>query len=251
MATTGTITAHQDEIFRVGILQADEGVSFDGLAPPSSPLLFTGITLADSCNLIRGISIAPTRASGWIAFSGTVGATPAQVYTDYRELHTNGVAEVLGFGAFPFMDSGASCASMFAVQAICEVDTGSTVLTAGGDPGKGIFPLNAKLLIDNATVNSGAQAAAIRLSTQINVVDVHAELVSAAYIENASGQIRDVLYLKSVSGASWVNFFSLSTEVAPVIAWGGDNDPKDSTPDKGLRIMVGSTEYQIPLYINT
>lgn len=225
-------------------------LSFDGEAPSSHVINFTGVTLAASSNLIRGTSIAPTRASGWISFSGTVTATPAQVYTDYRELHTAGAAEVLGIGSFPFMDSGASCKSMFALQAICQVDAGSTVLSAAGDPAIGIFPIWAKLLLNGETFTSGGVAAAAFLSVQANVTDVSGENVSVFNIEQASGVIKDIFYFRATSG-SWTNFFTFAAEQAPIIAWGADNDPKDSTPDKGLRVKVGAVEYQIPLYINT
>src|SRR3990167_3114516 len=134
-------------------------LDFSSTSPSDHPINLEGLTLAASKNAIRGASVNPTRTSGWISFSGTVGATPAQVYTDYRELHTTGVAEVLGAGLFPFMDSGASCKSMFAVQAICEVDAGATVLTAGGVPAVGIFPVFAKLLLNGETFNSGGVAA--------------------------------------------------------------------------------------------
>jgi len=117
---------------KVSEIDFDGGIDFNGDTPAASPLLFTGVTLPANSNVIRGIDIVPTRVSGWTAFTGLVGATPAQVYTDYRELHTEGVAEVLGAGQFVFMDSGASCKSLFAEQNIAEVDAGATVLTAAG-----------------------------------------------------------------------------------------------------------------------
>src|SRR3990167_33511 len=115
------------------------GLSYGG-SPSTHPLLFTGVTLPDNSNVIRGIDIIPTRSSGWTAFTGTVTATPAAVYTDYRELHTAGAAEVLGYGSFTFMDSGASCKSLWGGQFIAEADAGSTVLAATS-VGDGVFGL--------------------------------------------------------------------------------------------------------------
>ncbi len=226
------------------------GLDFNGASPLASPISFSGITLASNVNLIRGVSITPTRASGYTCFTGTVTATPAQVYTDYREVHSAGVAEVLGFGSFPFMDSGASCASMFALQAICEVDAGATVLTAGGVPAVGIFPIFAKCLLNGETFNSGGVAAAIFASVQANVTDVSSQNVSVFNIENASGNIKDIFYFKATSGY-WRNFFTFAAEQSPVLAWGADNQPNAAAADKGLRCMVGAVEYWIPLYVNT
>jgi len=233
-----------------GTFSPGEGIDFTGLAPASHPLVFTGMTLADNTNAIRGTSLLPTRVSGWTCFTGTVTASPAVVYTDYRELHTDGASEVLGIGTFPFMDSGASCKSMFAIQAICQVDAGSTVTTAGGEPAIGIFPIYSKCLLNGETFNSGGVAAAAFLSVQANVTDVSAENVSVFNIENASGNIKDIFYLHATSG-NWRNFFTFSAEQSPVLNWGADNQPNAAAADKGLRCMVGAVEYWIPLYINT
>ena len=251
-ATPGTITASKAVVVdSAKAISGFRNITFDTSgALATHPLVFSSITLADNTNVIRGTSVNPTRTSGWISFSGTVGATPAQVYTDYRELHTTGVAEVLGAGFFPFMDSGASCASMFAVQAICEVDAGSTVLTAGGAPAVGIFPIFAKCLLNGETFNSGGVAAAIFASVQANVTDVSSQNVSVFNIENASGNIKDIFYLKATSGY-WRNFFTFAAEQSPVLAWGADASDCSGAPTKGLRCMVGASEYWIPMYINT
>jgi len=243
--------ASNDLTLAGGTLSPGEGLDFNGLSPAASPILFTGVTLADSTNAIRGIDVVPTRMSGWTAFTGAVGATPAQVYTDYRELHTTGVAEVLGFGMFPYMDSGSSCKSMFGCQNIAYVSTGATVTTSSDLAGSGIFAGTFKTVIDNATFNSGGQAAAVFLSFQANVTSVVGELSSLAYMEVASGAVKDVFYLKASGGAYATNFFTLSSEMAPVITWGADGTPETNAPDKGLRVMVGAVEYQIPMYINT
>ncbi|MFA6167798.1 MAG: hypothetical protein WC700_14350 [Gemmatimonadaceae bacterium] len=184
-------------------------LSFTGTNPAISVINLEGITLANNTNAIRGASVNPTRASGWISFSGTVGATPAQVYTDYRELHTTGVAEVLGFGSFPYMDSGSTCASMFAHQAIAYVSTGATVLTAAGAAGTGIFAGTFKTVIDGATFNSGAVAAAQFLSFQANVTDVQAADTAMANWEVASGGINAMIKFRcsAAKGATYfVNF---------------------------------------------
>src|SRR3990167_3800289 len=227
---------------------SDQGIQFTG-EPASHVLLFTGVTLAASMNVIRGTDLAPTRTSGWIAFTGTVTDTPTAVYTDYRELHTNGVGEVLGIGSFPFMDSGATCASMFAGQFICEADSGSTVLTAGGLPAIGIFPIFAKLLLNGETFNSGGVGAAIFLSVQANVTDVAAEDVSMINAEVASGGIRSLLRFRHSAGAMATNFLEIDSEVAPVgNAATGFNDPNAVSCDKNLKVKIGSTVYMIPLY---
>jgi len=109
------------------ILRKGQTIDFSNSTPASHGIDFSSMTLPDSTNVIRGASVNPTRASGWISFSGTVSTSPAAVYTDYRELHTTGTAAVLGAGLFTFMDSGASCDSLFALQAIAEADAGSTV----------------------------------------------------------------------------------------------------------------------------
>jgi len=190
----------------------DSGIVFSG-TPAGHVLLFNDVVLAASSNVIRGIGVTPTRTSGWIAFSGTITATPAQCYSDYRELHTAGVAEVLGIGSFPFMDSGASCASMFAAQFICEVDAGATVLTAAGAEGIGIYPLFAKLLLNGETFNSGGVAAAIFASVQANVTDVSGENVALIHGEIASGGIRSVLYLKATGGVGATYLLEIADDI--------------------------------------
>ena len=229
------------------ILRQGVAIDFSNSTPADHAINFSSMTLPDSTNVIRGASVNPTRASGWISFSGTVGATPAQVYTDYRELHTTGVAEVLGAGLFPFMDSGASCASMFALQAICEADSGSTVLTASGAPAVGIFPLYAKCLINGATFNSGGVAAAAFLSFQANVTDVSARDTSMINMEVASGGIQNVIKFQVTAAAGATNLFNFTDDADPVIAVTGYNDTSGAA-DKGLHILVGSTEYIIPAY---
>ena len=229
-----------------------EELNFSSSTPSTHPINLEGLTLPASSNVIRGASINPTRASGWISFSGTVSATPAQVYSDYRELHTTGVAEVLGFGSFPYMDSGASCATMLAHQAIAYVSTGATVATAAGAPGVGVFALLGKTVIDNATFHSSGVAAAAHLSFQANVTSVGALDTSILNMEVASGQIGSMFRVRMTAGAISRAFvwFDAAT-VAPIIQ---DptlfHDPNAVTCEKGLHIRIGNVSYMIPLYVS-
>jgi hypothetical protein len=254
--TAGTVTAS-----KAVVVDADKdiatfrnisarGLNLSSQTSTSHAINLEGLTLASNCNAIRGASVNPTRTSGWISFAGTVSTAPAQVYTDYRNLTTTGVAEVLGMGSFPMMATGASCASMFGLQSICQVDAGATVLTAAGAPAVGIFPIFAKLLLDGETFNSGGVGAAIFASVQANVTDVSGQNVSVFNIENASGNVKDIFYLKATSGY-WRNFFTFAAEQSPILNWGADASDCSGAPTKGIRCMVGSTEYWIPLYVNT
>jgi len=211
--------------------------------PTSHPINLEGITLPANTNAIRGASVNPTRTSGWISFSGTVGATPAQVYTDYRELHTTGVAEVLGAGLFPFMDSGASCASMFALQAIAEVDAGSTVLTAGGVAGVGIFAINAKLLLNGETFNSGGVASALRLAVQSNVTDVSTQDVSALNIENASGVTKSLLHQINTANG-FTNLLWLPDDGLPALS----TQTNGGSQLGWIKVLVGTVTRYIRLW---
>ena len=233
------------------ILRQGSPIDFSNRALSDHVLNFSGATLAASTNVIRGASVNPTRTSGWISFSGTVGATPAQVYTDYRELHTTGVAEVLGAGLFPYMDSGASCASMFALQAIAYVSTGATVLTAAGAPAVGVFAINAKTVIDSATVNSGGVAAVAFLSFQANVTDVQAKATSMLDMEVASGGIQNVFKFQcsAAKGATYLYNFTDDNGEPVSLTNGSTLNDIQSTANAGwIRVLVGSTVRYIPLY---
>jgi hypothetical protein len=176
------------------------------------------------------------------------------VYSDYRELHTAGTDEVLGIGSFPFMDSGASCKSMFAAQFICEVDAGAVVTTAAAAEGVGIFPLFAKCLINEATVNSGAVMAAIWASVQANVTDISGRRSDIMHMEVASGAIASVFYLKCSGGAGAANLFEFADDLgAPVSLTNGSilNDIKDVANTGWIRVKVGSTTKYIALYPET
>ena len=228
-----------------------EELDFSSSTPSTHPINLSSLTLPASSNAIRGAGVNPTRASGWISFSGTVGATPAQVYTDYRELHTTGVAEVLGAGLFPFMDSGASCASMFAMQAICEADAGATVLTASGAPAVGVFPVFAKCLINGATFNSGGVAAAAFLSFQANVTDVQARDTSIINAEVASGGIQNILKFQCSAAKGATYLFNFTDDNGEPVSLTNGTDLADIhlTANAGwIKVLVGSSVRYLPLY---
>ena len=229
----------------MSLYQVHQGdpISFADKTLETHAINFSSMTLAASTNAIRGASVNPTRASGWISFSGTVSTTPAQVYTDYRELHTTGVAEILGAGLFPFMDSGSSCASMFALQAICEVDAGATVLTAGGAPAVGIFPIFAKLLLNGETFNSGGVAAAIFLAVQSNVTDVSTKDVSAINVENASGVTKSLLHLTNTANG-FTNMFWLPDDGLPALS----TQTNGGTQSGWIKVLVGTATRYIKLW---
>ena len=211
---------------------------------------FTGAVLATNTNAIRGTSLTPVRASGWTAFAGTVTTTPAQVYTDYRELHTNGAAEVLGIGSFPFMDSGASGKSMFAAQFICEVDSGATVAAASA-VGDGIFPLWAKCLINEGSVNASAVMAAAFLSFQANVTDVSALDSAMLNMEIASGGIRSIFKIQDSASGGATFLFDFTDDLGKPCSLTNGSDLNDisATANAGwIKVRIGSTTRYIPLY---
>jgi hypothetical protein len=235
-----------------GPVISEQGFDLSSITPTSHPLNFSSMTLADNTNVIRGTSVIPTRASGWIAFTGTVGATPAQVYTDYRELHTTGVAEVLGFGSFPYMDAGASCKSMFGGQDIAFVSTGSTIDSAAGAAGTGIYARWMKTTIDGATFTSGGRAAVNFKSFQVNVTSVGGEETAIDDIEIASGQIGSIWRIRKTAGAlaRSLIYFDAAT-VAPIIQTVSlFHDPNAVAPELGLHVRIGDVSYMVPLYVS-
>lgn len=253
--TAGTVTASKavvvDASKNIGRFEtiSTDALNLSSGTPVSHPINMESLTLAANTNAIRGASVNPTRTSGWISFSGTVSATPAQVYTDYRELHTTGVAEVLGFGSFPYMDSGASCASMFAGQDIAYVSAGATVLTAGGAPGTGIFGRFIKLVLDGETFNSGGVAAALFLAVQSNVTDVSTQDVAVFNIENASGLTKSLLHLTNTANG-FTNLLWLPDDGLPSSLTNGStlNDISSTANEGWIRVLIGSTVRYIPLY---
>jgi hypothetical protein len=236
---------------------AGSGVTVDGAklkdgcldlsssSPGSHPVNFEGLTLAASKNCIRGASVNPTRTSGWISFSGTISATPAQCYTDYRNLTTTGVAEVLGIGSFPMMATGSSCASMFALQAICQVDSGATVATAAGAPAVGIFPLFSKVLIDGATFHASGVAACAWMSFQANVTDVQARDTSIINAEVASGGIQNIIKFQCSAAKGATYAFNFTDD---------NGEPALSTQTNGgtqsgwMKVIIGSAVRYIRLW---
>lgn len=234
----------------MAIFDLNGEVSFRG-SPATHPLLFTGITIPANSNVIRGTDLIPTRSSGWTAFTGTVGATPAQVYMDYRELHTNGVAEVLGGGSFAFMDSGASCASLWAGQDIAEADAGATVLTAGAVPGVGVFGRFVKVLLNSCTFNSGGVAAVLWLSFQANAVSVQAEDTSFINMEIASGGIRSIFKVQDTAAGGATYLFDFTDDLGkPCSLTNGStlNDISATANAGWIAVRIGATVRYLPLY---
>jgi hypothetical protein len=228
------------------------GLDLAGSSPVSHPINFQGLTLPPNSNVIRGASVNPTRMSGWTSFSGTVSTAPNPVYMDYRELHSTGAAEVLGVGLFPFMDSGASGKSMYALQAIAEADAGATVAAATG-VGDGVFPIWAKCLINGAGFNASAVAAVAFLSFQENDVPggIAGADTSMINMEIASGGIRSVFKVQdsAVGGATYL--FDFTDDLGkPCSLTNGTvlNDIKDAANQGWIRVRIGSTDRYIPLY---
>ena len=233
----------------IEILSAD-GLDLSGTSPASHPIYLDGLTLPANSNVIRGASINPTRASGWTAFTGTVETTPAQVYMDYRELHSTGAAEVLGSGLFSFMDSGASGKSMFALQAIAEADAGATVAAATA-VGDGVFPIWAKCLINSAGFNASAIAAVAFLSFQANVTDVSAADTSILNMEIASGTIRSIFKVQDSASGGATYLFDFTDDLGkPCSLTNGSvlADIKNEANQGWIRVRIGSTDRYIPLY---
>ena len=225
------------------ILRKGQSIDNSYSTPQSHGIDFSNSTLPANVNVIRGASVNPTRTSGWISFSGTVGATPAQVYTDFRNLTTTGIAEVLGIGSFPTMASGASCASMFAAQNICQVDAGATVLTAGGVPAVGIFATFSKLLLDGETFNSGGVASALFLSVVSNVTDVSSADVSAINVENGSGTTKSLLHLTNTTNG-FTNLLWLPDDGKPALS----TQTNGGTQSGWIKVLIGSAVRYIKLW---
>jgi hypothetical protein len=225
-------------------------LDFSSTSPTTHPILLSSMTLPASSNVIRGASINPTRTSGWTVFTGTVSTTPNPVYMDYRELHSTGAAEVLGVGLFPFMDSGASGKSMYALQAIAEADSGATVAAATG-VGDGVFPIWAKCLINEAGFNASAVAAAAFLSFQANVTNVSTADTSMINMEIASGGIRSVFKVQDSAAGGATYLFDFTDDLGrPCSLTNGTTlaDIKDVENAGWIRVRIGSTDRYIALY---
>ncbi len=234
-----------------GDLEMFGGIDFTKATPGSHAMDFSGVTLQTNANLLRAISTNPARTSGWTAFSGTVTTTPAQVYTDYRELHTAGVAEVLGFGGFTFMDSGANCASLFAGQFIAEVDPGATIAASSG-PMVGVAALSLKTLINNPTAfNASGSAAVMLLSFQANVLDVSALDTSFLNMEIASGGIRSIFKIQDTAAGGATFLFDFTDDLGKPCSLTNGSDLNDisATANAGwIKVRIGSTTRYIALY---
>jgi hypothetical protein len=236
-------------------VDATKGVTPAGivamLAALDFPINMEGLVLPSNSNAIRGANIDPNRVSGWTSFSGNVTTTPAQVYSDFRQLKTSGVAEVLGFGSFPTMLSGASCKSLFGGQDIAQVDTGATILSAAGEPAIGIFARFFKTLLDGSTFTPGGVAAVQFLSFQANVVDVQAQDTSIWNVEVASGGIRSVLkfHCSAAKGATYLlDIVDDNGEPASVTNGSTLADISATINAGWIRVRVGGEVRYIPLY---
>ena len=232
-----------------GPVVSDNGIDLTSISPTGHGIDFSGMTLPASSNVIRGTSIAPTRSSGWVAFSGTLDGTSA--YMDYMEMHTDGTDIIYGSGRFAFMDSGASAAQMQAIQAIAEVDAGATITTASATPAVGVFAGWFKTLLNGETFNSGGRAAVLYLGFQPNVTSVVNEDTSIINMGTAA-PINAIFKVDCDSGVSQAtHLFDSSAAQSPFTTWGADAANCSGAPDLGIRCKVGSSEYWIPLYINT
>ena len=226
------------------------GLNLSSGTPASHAINLESLTLPANTNAIRGASVNPTRASGWISFSGTVSTSPAAVYSDYRELHTTGTAEVLGMGSFPYMDSGASCKSLYGCQFIVTASSGSTIAAATG-AADGVFALYGKTLVDGATVNASGVMAAAFLSFQANVTDVAALDSSMVNMEIASGGIRSVFKIQDSAsgGATFLLDFTDDLGKPCSLTNGSDLNDISATANQGwIKVRIGSTTRYIPLY---
>jgi len=232
-----------------GTVTATAGIDFNGLTPAASPISLTGVTLASSTNAIRGVDIVPTRVSGWTCFTGTLSGVSA--YMDYREMHTAATDVVYGEGLFGFMDSGASASTILSLQAITTVSAGATLTTAGGSPLSGAYAAQFKTLFDGATADSGAITAVACFLYQSNVTDISGKQSSILQLSVDSGLLQNIIHLNCGASALSTYFLNVSTSTSPFLSWGADNQPNAAAADLGIRCKIGSSEYWIPLYVNT
>jgi len=249
-AGKAVVTDASNNVGRFETITAD-ALDLSSGTPASHPINLEGLTLADNTNAIRGVSIIPTRASGWTSFTGVVTTTPAQVYTDFRQLQTDGAAEVLGFGSFCDMLSGASCVSLFAGQDIVTVNSGATVLTASAAPAVGIFGRFIKVLLDGEIFNSGGVAANLFLGFQANVTDVQAEDTSFINAEVASGGVQNFIKFQCTAAKGATYLFNFTDDNGEPISASNGTDLADisATANAGwIKLKIGAADKYIALY---
>ena len=232
-----------------GPVVSDNGFDLTSISPTGHALDFSGMTLPDSSNVIRGTSITPTRTSGFVAFSGTLDGTSA--YMDYMDLHTAGEDIVYGSGRFAFADSGADVNTILSQQAITTMSAGSTLATAGGSPLFGAYAAQFKMLFDGATIESGAISAVACFLYQSNVTPINGEQTSILQLSVDSGLLQNIIHINAGASVLSTYFLNVSTATSPFTTWGADNQPNAAGADLGIRCKVGSSEYWIPLYVNT
>ena len=145
------------------------------------------------------------------------------------------------------MDSGSSSASLWGGQFISFVSSGATVLTAAAAPLTGVYAIVCKSVIDSATVNSGAQIGAIALSVQANATDISGEASCMAYMEVASGAVRDIFYLNATASNLATNLFRFSAAVSPLTTGGSGTPTAASGTWYNMRLSVAGTAYYFPV----
>lgn len=210
-----------------------------------------GLTLPANLNAIRGANVNPARVSGWTAFSGTISDTPSQCYTDYRELHTNDSSQILGFGVFPFADSGASINTMMAYQGIISLASGSTLLTRDGNAVAGAHPGWFKVVMDDgSTRDTGSRIAPVWSDLQLNGTGGAGSSTEETFnfLASTGSKARSLIRMEGTS-AGWVNLFEIDGDYEPIVTWEPSITPQTDAPTKGLRIKVGSDVYNIPAYV--
>lgn len=223
-------------------------MDFTGADFKGHGLDFSDSTLPSSSNWIRGTGLTPTRASGFVSFSGTLSGVSA--YMDYADLHTAGSDVIYGSGRFAFADSGFSGNVLLSLQAISTISAGATLTTASGSPLSGAYAAQFKMLFDGATINSGAISAVACFLYQSNTTPINGEQTSILQLSVDSGLLQNIIHLHASSVLS-TYFLNVDTATSPFTTWGADNQPNAATADLGIRCKVGSSEYWIPLYVNT
>lgn len=243
--TNKTLTSPALTTATLGGITGVTSLDFTGTTPAQSPISFSGVTLAASTNAIRGVSVTPTRVSGWTCFTGTLDGVSA--YTDYRELRTAGTDIVYGGGYFGFMDSGASCNTILSLQAITTASSGSTLTTASGSPLAGAYAAQFKMLFDGATFNSGAITAVACFLYQSNVTDISGGQSSILQLSVDSGLLQNVFHINSGASVIATNLFNFGAAVSPLTTGGSGTPTAASGTWYNLRCSINGTPAYIPI----
>ena len=234
---------------RLAISGAAPELNFSSSSPTTHPLNFSSVTLPSSSNVIRGTEIVPTRVSGWVCFTGTLSSVSA--YMDYFEMHTEGTEIVYGAGRFAFADSGADVNTILSLQAITTMSAGATLATAGGSPLYGAYAAQFKMLFNGATIESGAISAVACFLYQSNVTPINGQQTSVLQLSVDSGLLQNIIHINAGASVLSTYFLNVSEATSPFTTWGADEANCSGAPDLGIRCKVASSEYWIPLYVNT